>query len=342
MSRRYLTLLLAAALAVGLALAGAWATVPYVVLQPGPAFDTLGNVGTTPVLSVKGHKTYPTDGSLDLTTVSVLDHVSLFEALSGWVSSSDAVVPRELVYPPDQSDQQTEQQNQQAMQQSQDDAVSAALHQLGVPGTTVVTVAGIAKGKPAAGRLQVGDVLTTVDGQKVSDVAGLRALLSNRAVGATAVVGYVRKGVAGTVTVATVGSSDDPRRPVIGIEAAERTTFPVKVDVMLKDVGGPSAGLMFALGILDKLEPGSLTGGRRIAGTGEITPDGKVGEIGGIAQKMRGARAAGATVFLAPAGNCREAARSKPGGLTLVKVSTLKGALAALATLRAGGTPPTC
>jgi PDZ domain-containing protein len=341
-SRRFLTLFLAAALALGLALAGAWATVPYVVLQPGPAFDTLGTVGTTPVLSVKGHRTYPTDGTLDLTTVSVLDHVTLFEALSGWLSSSDAVVPRELVYPPDQSDQQTEQQNQQAMQQSQDDAVAAALHQLGVPGRTVVTVAGVAKGKPAAGLLQVGDVLTTVDGQQVADVAGLRALLSDRPVGATAVVGYTRKGVAGTVTVGTVASSDDPRRAVIGIEAAERTTFPVTVDVMLKDVGGPSAGLMFALGILDKLEPGSLTGGRRIAGTGEITPDGKVGEIGGIAQKMRGARAAGATVFLSPAGNCREAARSKPSGLQLVKVSTLKGALAALATLRAGGTPPTC
>lgn len=342
MSRRFLTLLLASVLAVGLALAGAWATVPYVVLQPGPAFDTLGAVGSSPVLSVKGHATYPTDGALDLTTVSVIDHVSLFEALSGWVSSSDAVVPRELVYPPDQSQQQTDQQNQQEMQQSQDDAVAAALHQLGIPGTTVVTVSAISKGKPAEGKLQVGDVLTSVDGTKVTDVSELRALLSHRRIGASAVVGYTRKGVAATVTVPTVASTDDPTRPVIGIEATEHTTFPVKVDVMLNDVGGPSAGLMFALGILDKLEPGSLTGGRRIAGTGEITPDGTVGEIGGIAQKMRGAKAAGATVFLAPAGNCREAARSKPSGLELVKVSTLKGALAALATLRAGGTPPSC
>jgi PDZ domain-containing protein len=340
--RRVLTLVLAGVLAVGLALAGAATTVPYVVLQPGPAFDTLGTVNATPVLSIKGRQTYPTDGTLDLTTVSVLDHVSLFEALAGWLSTSEAVVPRELVYPPDQSTDQTDEQNQQAMQQSQDDAIAAALHELGLKGTTVVSIAGIAKGKPAEGKLQVGDVLTTVDGAKVTDVARLRALLSARPIGATAVVGYLRKGVAGVVTVATVASQDQPQRPVIGIEAAQKTRFPVTVEVMLKDVGGPSAGLMFALGILDKLEPGSLTGGRHVAGTGEITPDGKVGEIGGIQQKMRGAREAGATVFLSPAGNCREAKRAKPGGLTVVKVATLKEALKALATLRAGGTPPTC
>ena len=342
MPRRVLTLVLAGVLAVGLALAGAATTVPYVVLQPGPAFDTLGTVNATPVLSIKGRQTYPTDGTLDLTTVSVLDHVSLFEALAGWLSSSEAVVPRELVYPPDQSTDQTDEQNQQAMQQSQDDAIAAALDALRLPATTVVSIAGIAKGKPAEGKLQVGDVLTTVDGAKVTDVARLRALLSARPIGATAVVGYLRKGVAGVVTVATVASQDQPQRPVIGIEAAQKTRFPVTVEVMLKDVGGPSAGLMFALGILDKLEPGSLTGGRHVAGTGEITPDGKVGEIGGIQQKMRGAREAGATVFLSPAGNCREAKRAKPSGLTVVKVATLKEPLKALATLRAGGTPPTC
>jgi len=341
-SRRFLTLFLASLLAIGLALAGARVTVPYVLLSPGPAFNTLGTVNAQPVLSIKGHATYPTDGTLDLTTVSVLDHLTLFEALTGWLRSSDAVVPREIVYPPDQSTKQIEQQNQQAMAQSQDDAIAAALHELGVQGTTVVSVGRIATGKPADGRLKVGDVLTSVDGAKVTDVDRLRALLSGRAIGATVVVGYVRGGKPGVVTLPTVASQDSPPHPVIGIEATERTRFPVTVNVMLQDVGGPSAGLMFALGILDKLEPGSLTGGLHVAGTGEITPDGQVGEIGGIQQKMRGARAAGATVFLAPAGNCREAKRAKPAGLRLVKVATLKQALSALATLRAGGTPPTC
>jgi PDZ domain-containing protein len=341
-SRRFLTLSMASVLAVGLALSGGWFTVPYVVLSPGPAFNTLGTVGATDVLSVKGHATYPTDGTLDLTTVSVADHVTLFEALSGWFSASEAVVPRELIYPPDRSTKQTDEESRQQMQQSQDDAVSAALHQLGIPGTTAVTVGSVAKGKPADGRLQPGDVLTTVDGAKVTDVNRLRALLSGPAIGSTVVVGYVRQGKPGTVSLVTVASTETPPRGIIGIAATERTRFPVTVDISLKDVGGPSAGLMFALGIIDKLEPGSLTGGRHVAGTGEITPDGQVGPIGGIAQKMRGALKAGATVFLAPADNCREAKRSKPAGITLVKVATLKQALAALATLRSGGTPPSC
>ena len=342
MSRRALTLSLASLLALGLALAGMWVSVPYVTLSPGPAFDTLGSVGAKPVLSVKGRPTYPTDGTLDLTTVSVVDRVTLLQALKGWLSSTEAVVPREVVFPPDQTSEQTQKQNQQEMQQSQNDAIAAALHQLGVPGKTVVKVAGIAPGKPADGRLRSGDVITTVDGAKVTDVKKLRALLSARRVGDTAVVGYLRDGKPGVVTVPTVASTDKPVRAVIGIEATEQTTFPVTVDVQLDDVGGPSAGLMFALGIIDKLEPGSLTGGLRIAGTGEISSDGTVGVIGGVHQKMVGARRAGATVFLAPAGNCDAAKKDVPSGLRLVKVSTLKGALAALATLRAGGTPPSC
>jgi len=114
------------------------------------------------------------------------------------------------------------------------------------------------------------------------------------------------------------------------------------VTINLKEVGGPSAGMMFALGIIDKLGPDSLTGGRHIAGTGEITADGTVGPIGGIGEKLLSARRAGATLFLAPAGNCAEAARSLPAGLVVAKVATLQDALTALQAVRDGGTPVTC
>ncbi|MGB8651090.1 MAG: PDZ domain-containing protein [Mycobacteriales bacterium] len=342
MSRRALTLLLASLLAVGLAVAGASSTVPYVALTPGPAYDTLGAVGGAPVLSITGHQVYKTDGALDLTTVSVRDKISLLEALQGWLSSSEAVVPREILFPPDQTQEQTDQENTQQMQQSQDAATTAALHELGLPSTTTVVVADVTKGAPADGKLEDGDVLRTVDGVAVKDMAALRALISRHQPGESVVIGYTRDGRPGTVTVGTVASTDPQPRPLIGIVPQEHSTFPVKVDITLKDVGGPSAGLMFALGILEKLGPESLTGGRHIAGTGEITADGKVGAIGGIAEKMRGARAVGATVFLAPADNCAEAKASKPAGLTLARVSTLKDALAALATLRAGGTPRGC
>jgi PDZ domain-containing protein len=116
----------------------------------------------------------------------------------------------------------------------------------------------------------------------------------------------------------------------------------VHVDIKLQDVGGPSAGLMFALGIVDKLQPGSLTGGRVVAGTGEIDESGKVGAIGGIAQKMRGAVKAGATVFLVPSANCDEARRTRPDHLQLVRVGTIQDALDGLAALRAGRTPASC
>jgi PDZ domain-containing protein len=343
-SRRGLTTLLAVLLAVGLAVTGGAISVPYVVLSPGPAFNTLGTVGTTEVLAIKGGRTFPTDGALDATTVSVTDNVSLFQALQGWVSGDDAVVPRELIYPPGQTQQQTDEQNAEDMRQSQDNAVVAAMKVLGIKGTTRVTVAGVSAKGPSDGHLQVGDVLTTVDGKPVTDVTSLRKLIGTRKPGQPVVIGYTRAGKAGTVRVTTTATTDAEHRAIIGITASTTSHFPVEVDIKLRDVGGPSAGLMFALGIVDKLQPGSLTGGRVVAGTGEIDQDGKVGAIGGIAQKMRGALAARppATVFLVPAANCPEAKATRPDGLQLIKVSTLQDALTSLATLRSGGTPPSC
>lgn len=338
MSRRALTLLLASVLALGLAIAGAVQTVPYVALTPGPAFNTLGTVGGAQVLTITGHQTYPTQGALDLTTVSVQDNITLFEAIKGWFSSSEAVLPREIVVPPDKTEKQNDQENVQLMQQSQDDATAAALRELGIPSTITVKV--VTKGAPAAGHLKIGDVITSVDGTPVKTADPLRSLISKRAPGKSVVIGYTRGGVPATVTLVTISSGETTPRAIVGVQLSEVSA--VKVNIRLKDVGGPSAGLMFALGIIDKLGPDSLTGGRNIAGTGEITADGTVGIIGGIAQKMRGAKAQGATVFLSPAGNCKDAKANKPDGITLVKVSTLKGALAALATLRVGGTPPKC
>jgi Lon-like protease len=341
-SRRALTQLLGVGLAVVLALAGAFQKVPYVVLSPGPAFDTLGTTQGGPVLEVKGRTTYPTDGTLDLTTVSVIDGVTMFEALRGWLSRSDAVVPRELVIPPGQSREKTDEENAAAMLASQDAATTAALSQLGLPHRTEVVVQSVTKGGPSEGALQVGDVLTHVDGGRVKDADDLRRRIGTRKPTEAVEIGYTRKGRPGSVRLTTIASPKPPVRPVIGVSIDEVQRFGVTVDIKLKDVGGPSAGLMFALGILEKLGKESLTGGRRIAGTGEITAEGVVGPIGGIPQKMLGARKAGAEVFLVPKDNCQEAKGARHEGLQLVKVSTLKDALSALATLRRGGTPASC
>jgi Lon-like protease len=122
----------------------------------------------------------------------------------------------------------------------------------------------------------------------------------------------------------------------------ESYVFPFPVTITIGNIGGPSAGLIFALGIIDKITPDNLTGGRFIAGTGEIEANGTVDPIGGIQQKMAAAQAAGATVFLAPAGNCRDTAGAVPAGLRVVKVSSLSGAIKALQELKAGKRAPAC
>jgi PDZ domain-containing protein len=176
----------------------------------------------------------------------------------------------------------------------------------------------------------------------VSSAGSLRAAIGKRAPGRPVRISFTRAGKPAVVTLTTVASGEKPPRALIGVMLNEATSYSIKVDIKLKDVGGPSAGLMFALGIIEKLGPESLTGGRIIAGSGEITTDGAIGRIGGIPQKMLGARKQGATVFLVAADNCQEAKANKPAGLLLVKVSSLKTALSALRTLRDGGTPPSC
>lgn len=338
MSRRALTLLLAGLLAVGLTLIAAVARVPYVALGPGPTYDTLGEVDGEPVLEVDGRRTYPTDGQLDLTTVGVQPSLTLAQALQGWFERDLAVVPREVVFPPGRTDQEVADDNAAAMEESQNAAVGAAAQQLGL--IPEVTVKELSEDSPAKGLLRPGDRLTAVDGRPVTDAAELRERISSREPGQPVRVTYVRDGRTSTVEIVTGSAGEDGSRAVVGVLTEE--DYPLDVTINLADVGGPSAGLMFALGILDKLGAESLTGGRHIAGTGEITPDGAVGPIGGISQKLLAAKRDGAVAFLVPAENCAEAVGSPPEGLTLIKVGTLEEALTGLEALREGGSPITC
>ena len=343
MSRRTLTLLLAGLLAVGLTATAAVARVPYVALEPGPMYNTLGEFGGEDVIQISGRDTFPTDGHLDLTTVGVRSRLTLVEAIGGWFASDLAVVPREVVFPPGRTDEQVNEQNVQAMRSSQDTATTAALQALGVPSTTEVVVRAVNDGAPAEGELEPGDVLTSVDGRKVTSSKDLAARISARTPGDPVRIGYLRDGKAGEATLTTARATvDGDERAVIGVATGERQDFPVDVTITLKSVGGPSAGLMFALGIIDKLGPESLTDGNYIAGTGTIAADGTVGPIGGISQKLLAAEQKGADAFLVPAGNCAEALASAPDGLRLLRAATLDEALEGLEALREGGQPPSC
>lgn len=339
MRRRGVTLLVGTAVLI-LLVVGSFVgiKVPYVELGPGPTWNTLGTDHGKQLIAISGGKTSDSKGQLRMVTVGVEDDISLWQAIRGWLSPSDAVVPREVIYPPDQTRQQVDQQNQQDFKQSQSSAEVAALRELGYPVQVVVT--GVTAGQPADGHLKTGDFITSVDGQAVSTTDQLTSLIRAKPAGTALTIGYTRGGAAATTSI-TSGKAQD-NTPRIGVSVDERPNSPFNITFSLDDVGGPSAGLMFSLGIVDKLTPDDLTGGIDIAGTGTIDNDGKVGAIGGIAQKMRGAKRDGATVFLSPADNCAEAVANAVPGLELVKVSTLDDALHALATLRAHGTPTLC
>jgi Lon-like protease len=342
-SRRTVTLLVAGIGVVAAALVAALVPVPYVILSPGPTLNTLGKTSGGPLITITGHRTYPTSGHLNLVTVSFLggpgDGFNVFTAVRAWLSPHTAVVPEQELFPAGQSEQQVVQQDTEQMVSSQQTAQAAALCTLGIHFTTVDTVTQTEKGLPAAGVLHDGDTITAVDGTPVSCTQDTGTLIRTHPPGSVVTLTIIRRGKIGHVRLKTANVQG---HGVIGVYVQESYRFPFKVNIKVGDIGGPSAGTMFALGIVDKLTPGSLTGGRFVAGTGEIAADGDVSAIGGIQQKMAGARAAGATIFLTPAANCSDTSGAVPAGLRLVKVSTLRQAINDLAALKAGRSVAGC
>lgn len=318
-------------LALALGVLGATLPVPLVALGPGPTFNTLDSVKGTPVVAITGLPTYPTSGNLNMTTVSVTDQLTLFNAIGFWASPDHQVVPRDTVFPPGKSEEQVQQENTDQFASSEANAEVAALTDLKLP--TRVVVSALTAGSPATGHLEPGDEIVTVAGKAVSNPQQVSDALAGTRPGQSVVITYRRDGRQQDATVVLGANPSLPQgflgvRP--GIEPVGGT-----ITISLGDIGGPSAGLMFTLAVIDKLTPGELNGGRFIAGTGTIDPDGTVGAIGGIPFKMMAARAAGATTFLVPAANCAEAAANDPDGLSLVRVATLGDALTALDALRA-------
>ncbi|GAA4247699.1 PDZ domain-containing protein [Dactylosporangium darangshiense] len=341
MRRRGLTVLIGALLLLVLSWQATVVKVPYVEMGPGPTYDTLGtDTGKPdgrPIISVDGASTSKSKGQLRMTTVSVQPELTLFDAMVGWWGDDHAVVPRELIYPPDRSQEQVDQDNAQQFQQSQTSAETVALRKLGYP--VFVTVAEVTAGFPAEGKLQKDDVIKAVDGTPVDSPDKLTELVRAKPAGTARQVEITRGGQAQTVEIATKDVDGNPR---LGVQITTTQPHPFKLTIQLDKIGGPSAGLMFTLGIIDTLQPEDLTGGIVIAGTGTIDDAGNVGPIGGIPQKLVAAKAAGAKVFLTPASNCAEAMDNPQPGLPLIKVSNVDDALGALETLRAGRTPTLC
>jgi Lon-like protease len=350
MPRRALTLLVAGVAVIAAAVVAAVLPVPYVILSPGPTLNTLGSVpGGQPLIDIKGHLVSHTDGHLNMVTVDFQggpgDEVNIFTALRAWLSPHDAVVPQAEVFGTSGSEQQVLKQDVQEMASSQQVATAAALSYLHIPFQTLVQVVATEPGMPAASVLKAGDVITAVDGTPIT-LNTIGTAIHSHPAGRLLRLTVLRNGKTLQLGVHSVKVSvQGVKEPQIGVEIEPLYRFPFGVTISVGNIGGPSAGMMFALGIIDKLGHVNLTGGRFIAGTGELAsaePSAAIQPIGGIQQKMAGARADGATVFLAPAANCSDALGAVPAGLKLIRVSTLAGAVATLEALRAGRPVPSC
>lgn len=315
-----------------------------VAFHPGPirnAFD---------LIEIGGATTSESDGELLVTTVLLDHHLSLTEWIDSLLDGGIATYDRELLFPSGIDEDEVDRQNALMMQDSQLDATLAALRAAGYEvsaepiGLSIAALA--SEHRIGEGDLDVGDLLVSVEGEPVVTIDDIVAVLGGKEPGDTVTVTRRRGDEEPTsVTVELVESPDEPGRPLIGVLLANVYDLPVDIDIEAGNIGGPSAGLMFALSIVDSLLPDDLTSGLVIAGTGTIDQDGLVGPIGGIRQKVLGAihrsdDGPAATVFLVPEGNFAEA-RGAPvdDEILLVPVASVVDALEALEQLRAGATP---
>ncbi|GAB2499963.1 Putative serine protease HtrA [Corynebacterium atrinae] len=317
-------------------------TVPYAAEGPGPIFDTLGDVDGVPVVEIdgSGEPVDPTSGQLQMTTVSVRTNMTLAQAMGRWLTTDDTLVPIEQIFPPDLTQEEVEQSNKQAFSSSEASATVAAMNHLGRP--VQVVVADTVENSAAVGVLDSGDIITGVDGQTVDQPGQVQDKVRAKKPGDSVDLELLRDGQPEAVTVTLGETPQDPSVPMLGILMNSEPTDGIDVSYNLQDVGGPSAGMIFSLAVIDKLSPGELNGGRNVAGTGTISEDGTVGPIGGIVHKVRAAQEDGAELFLAPAANCSEATSRDHGDMVIAKVSTLDEAITAMTDFAAGRDVATC
>lgn len=360
MNRRTQTLVVGAVPIVALAtvLSLPTMTVPYAAQGPGPVFDVLGDVEGKSIISVSGDAADPgrSTGMLDMTTVAVRHNLTLPQVIGLWFDRDNDIVPIEVVFPPGQSQEEVEEENKAAFTESEANATSAALSHLGLP--MQVVVAYTVPDSPVDGQLHEDDVIVAVDGKAVDKPEQVKDIIAGHKPGDTVTLKIKPAAVDKQKAIKDKAAEDKntaeksaekaaPKGDIdisvtlaenphqkntallgvgMGAQAADNTT----VDYQLSGIGGPSAGLMMTLGVIDKLSPGDLTRGRHLAGTGTIDAAGNIGEIGGITHKISAARDEGAEMFFVPEGNCGEVATADKGDMKLVKVSALDDALAAI------------
>lgn len=349
MTRQTMTALVSAVVFVGLAIGLAVIPVPFVVFTPGGAVDVMAtNEEGEPLVDLGSVQTYPTTGRLEMTTVAVTQvsgTVGVPEAILAHFLPSRETLPREAYYREGVTADEIDQQSSTDMTTSQDSALIAALREAGQPVEERPEVASVTSAGPAEGLLQAGDLIVEVGGVTTRAPSEVTSLIGRYEVGDEVTFLVLREGREMTIPVVLGASNSDTGAPIVGIELTTgyRATPQVSYNVD-PAIGGPSAGLIFALAIYDKITPEPLLGDLTIAGSGEITPDGVVGEIGGVDEKIAAAERSGATAFLTPAGNCADITSNHPD-IAVVPVSSLAEAIDAVDLLRdpaTAGQVPRC
>lgn len=340
MTRQTWTALISALLFVSLAVPLAILPVPFVAWSPGGTEDVLGDVDGHPLISVEGVSTFPTTGQLDLTVVSGTSadsRLTIPEALAAyWLPGRDTL-PRDAVFPPGQSADEVKQAEAQMMDTSQDDAVVAALRAAGQPVEQLPAVTSVTIGGAAYNRLEPGDLVVSVDGLPTPDVDAVTDQIRTHRPKERIDFVVLRDRVETQVQITSVESATAPGTPMVGITLGPGYSYTPQITFDLgQQIGGPSAGMVFALGIYDKITVGELLAGRVVAGTGTINPTGEVGAIGGIRQKLASAERSGASVFLVPSANCADLAGVRTD-VVVVEVATLSEAISQLEVLATSG-----
>jgi len=349
------TLVIGSAFTVVFIALGSAVPIPYVKLGPGVTINTLGSYDGSEVFTFTGDdipasvdEHFGEGSHLNMTTVSVTDGITLFGAIALWATGTYTITPRDEIYPPDKTTEEVKADNARSFLESQSLAQTAALRYLDYPEFAYVQQVGT--GSPSEGQLEVQDRILSVDGSAVTDLASLQKVMQPMVPGQVVTVRVERPLVGGKLEELDkkVTLQADPEKKTsqgyLGIVTTERPEAPFQIHNSLETsgIGGPSAGLMFTLGLIDRLTPGDMTGGHFIAGTGTIDLNGTVGPIGGILLKLIAAKDVGASYFLVPAANCEEARTRIPDGLRLAKVGTVTEATAAVAAISKGEVPPAC
>ena len=306
---------------IGLVFAINFYQLPVIALSPGPMEDVLAR------LKVEGSRVYDSEGKLYLTSVGIDDDVRFYEALLDMANRDVQLLPRAELYPEEQDTAEIDKENAALMDRSKETASVVALREVGYEiEPSGVEVTQVVPGTPADGKLRAGDRILDADGRAVASTDEVRAAITRHKIGERVAFRIDRDDTKKNVSVQVREADGQPR---VGILLRDLfPDLPVKVSIETENnIGGPSAGLMFTLSIIDKLTPEDLTGGKRIAGTGEIALDGGVLPVGGVAEKLIAVRRLGVTTFLIPAENCDSVRGQVPDGLRLVKVSNINDAL---------------